>query len=337
MKKKILVAAIAAAVAAPMAVMADATVYGKVRVASQYHDRSGDENDAYGLQDQISRLGIKGSEDLGNGLKAIYKMEFGVNVGDGFGKSSFWSQRNAYVGLAGGWGTLLAGKHDTPHKMSTGKLDLFADTAADHDNGGVINPINPRGVGLFIKRRTDGTIAYISPNFSGFQLSGALVQSTTTGATSTDNFLDAYSIAGTYSNGPWYAAAAYETLQDDINVGTEDDSVWTIGLGMLDYNGFSLAGIYEDRSNRGGLDDADNKSWQISAGYSFGNNMVKGMYGQFDDDRRIEAEEQDNTSWAIGLQHNFSKRTDVQVLYRARDNDNASNDNVFALQMDHAF
>jgi predicted porin len=347
MKKKIIVAAIAAAVAAPMAAMADAVVYGKVRVATQYHDRDNCENcDAWGLVDQVSRLGIKGSEDLGNGLKAIYKMEFGVNVGDGVSNGSlsknadgFWSQRNAYVGLAGDWGTFLAGRHDTPYKLSVGKLDFFADTAADNDttSGG-----GTRGVGLFEGLRTDGALVYISPNWAGFNFSGAAIQSTARdeGNDDYDNFAHGYSLAAQWGNGPWFIGGGYENLNyDEIlnNSALTDETKWRVGVGVLGFSNFSAAAQYEDRSDRRGVSGQDSQSWQLSLAYDFGNNRIKGMYGDFDDDSAGDTGDFD--TWAVGLQHNLSKRTDVQVLYRQKnaDSDVAVDDDVFALQLDHAF
>ncbi len=335
MKKKIIVAAIAAAVAAPMAVSADATVYGKIRVATQYHDRDAG-IDAWGMQDHTSRLGIKGSEDLGGGLKAIYQMAFGVNVGDGYGGKAggFWSQRNSYVGLAGGWGTALAGRHDTPYKSSSGKLDMFGDTTADYDGGGA------KGVNLFDDRRVDGILMYISPSFSGFTLSGALVQTGTDAAfNDADDFASAYSLAAMYSNGPFFGSLAYEELDPEslsgAAAGTPDDSKWRAGFGIMGMSGFRASLVYEDRSDAGFVTGADTEAWQLQLGYDFGNNRVKAMYGDFDDDSAADV---DFDTWAIGLQHNMSKRTDAQVIYRAKDFDNSSlEDNVFALQLNHSF
>ncbi len=347
MKKKLIVAAIAAAVAAPTIAMADATVYGKVRVATQYHDRSGGLEDAWGMEDQISRLGIKGSEDLGNGLQAIYKMEFGVNVGDGVGKDgNFWNQRNSYVGLAGDWGSFLMGRHDTPYKMSTGKLDFFFDSAADMDNSSVTGVPTPNTVALFHSIRRDGLIAYISPSWGGFTLSGAVVQTNSVQTfDDADDFASGYSIAGQYSNGPWFAALAYEDLDPESLRGlegpfTDNDSKWRLGLGVLGWSGFSASFLYEDRSNANFVDGDDTKAWQIQGAYDFGNNRVKAMYGDFDSED--ESLIHDGTAWAIGYQYNFSSRTDVQVLYRdyTGDEDDFSDigdDKVFAVQLDHAF
>ena len=343
MKKKLIVAAIAAAVAAPTIAAADATVYGKVRVATQYHDRSGTDTDGWGLVDQISRLGIKGSEDLGNGLKAIYKMEFGVNVGDGFGAG--WNglgARNAYVGLAGGWGTFLVGRHDTPFKMSSGKLDFFADTVADYDNGCDIATscaYNPNGAGkLFHSLRVNGAIAYVSPNLSGFTLAGAMVQTDTTASfEDADDFMSAYSLAAMYSNGPWFASLAYESLDPSslAGVNAADDTKWRLGLGILGMSGFSASFIYEDRDSVSFTDENDRTSWQIQGAYDFGNNRIKAMYGDRDDDSNADS---DFSTWAIGYQYNFSSRTDVQVLYRDINGDNnVADESVFAVQLDHSF
>ncbi len=334
MKKKIIVAAIAAAVAAPMAVSADATVYGKLRVATQYHDRNG--GDAWGMQDHTSRLGIKGSEDLGGGLKAVYQMEFYSNVGDGYGGKAggFWGQRNSYVGLANGWGTALAGRHDTPHKISSGKLELFGDTAADNDTPGA------KGVALFHSLRVDGILMYISPSFSGFTFAGALVQTGVDGGfADADDFASAYSLAGMYSNGPFFGSLAYETLDPEslsgAASGTPDDSKWRAGLGIMGMSGFSASLIYEDRSDAGFVSGADTQAWQLQLGYDFGNNRVMAMYGDYDDDSAADV---DFDTWAIGLKHNMSKRTDAQVIYRAKDWDNSNDkDNVFSLQLNHAF
>jgi predicted porin len=233
--------------------------------------------------------------------------------------------RNSFVGFAGGWGTFLVGRHDTPLKISTGKLDLFSDTMADYN--GTIG---------FADRRVDNAIAYISPSFAGFQLAAAThvgggATADGTGNIDSDDLNEAWSVAGIYKNGPFYAAAAYESLSEDLLATTEDDPItglpvttspedeftqWRVGLGLLDWNGFTLAGVYENQ------DDGDNSDdlWQVSAGYAFGNNMVKGMYGQNDtDDGDIE-------SWAVGFDHNFSKRTTAYTLYTDVDGDDDADD-----------
>jgi predicted porin len=385
MNKKILSLAVAAAMIAPGAAMAEAILYGKLNVSLDYanvknvvlpeyafaEDGNGDvildangnptlvrtapgqDFDGWGMsrngyipgEGRASRIGVKGSEDLGNGLKAIYQVELGINLNDTnnnvLSNSDSITYRNTFIGLAGDWGTALLGRHDTPMKISTGKLDLFSDTMADYN-----------GTVGFRDLRADNVVAYISPSLAVFQLMGAIIPAG--GATgggqglnlNEDSLAGAYSLAGIYSNGPFYGSVAYESLGNQHfntqgaslagnncpvetpNVAnrdpsdpftstcayTDDDSTaWRIGLGLLDWNGFTLTGIYEKRDNEfpsgrygnfpgnypgtlpsstdpangsfntffpGGSDEIE--LWQIQAGYAFGNSMVKAMYGQAD-------------------------------------------------------
>jgi len=336
---------------------------------------------------RASRVGVKGSEDLGNGLKAIYQIEFDVriandngddNINDG-NRNNAVAMRNSFVGLAGDWGTFLLGRHDSPLKISTAKLDLFDDTLADYNHT----------VG-FQDVRADNAIAYISPSFSGLQFAGAVFPpggatvGTTNGGSSgwnpdADSIGEGYSLALIYSNGPFYASAAYENLGDKLFQGddlfptifgtgtqeqlyqglygdeADDDAKWRVGLGLLDWNGFTLTGVYEGRTNvLGAPDDADMSLWQVQAGYAFGNNMIKGMYGQADVDACADPynvgyrfycglgqdfmQNDDKSVWAVGFDHNFSKRTKIYTLYTAVDDDNDDADwSGFSLGMVHRF
>ncbi len=312
---------------------------------------------------RASRLGMKGNEDLGNGLKAIYQIEFGIAVTDSNNdldnNADNVTMRNTFVGLGGDWGSFLVGRHDTPLKMSTGKLDLFADSLADNNTTVGFNDI-----------RADNIVAYISPSFSGFNFSAAVVPaggSNMLGSQNTeaDSINAGWSLGAVYSNGPFYGSLAYESLgyelfnSDANNFGcavnaascTTSDTDWTkwrVGLGLLDWNGFSLTGIYEKHNDIAGSDaytsgiydgsrwylpggpqEAD--LWQVQAGYSFGNSMIKAMYGaaEFTSDdvvarrgltplestRLNDLYEGKRETWGIGFEQNFSKRTKAYALY----------------------
>jgi len=394
MNKKLLSLAIAAAMAAPTAAMADAVLYGRLNASIDYQDvknayalptydpktgvklTKGVDFEGWGFgkgnyiqgEDRASRIGVKGSEDLGNGLKAVYQVEFGINLKDTNNainsNSDTISYRNTFVGLAGSFGTFLLGRHDTPFKVSSGKLDLFADTMADYN--GTIG---------FEDVRADNVLAYISPSFSGFQFMAATVASggATAGSglnVNADEIDGAYSLAAIYSNGPFYGSLAYESMSNEMfmnsatsragskvcytplgapaascNYVEDDYSKWRVGLGILDWNGFSLTAVYEEQSDlpRGGmwsklniLDGRqawlgpDSQSlWQIQAGYAFGNSMIKGMYGAMSRDGRSQrlpahlkdTNDGDRSAWAIAFDHNLSKRTKAYVLYTEVDDD----------------
>ncbi len=337
MNKKIMVIAVAAAIAAPMAASADATVYGKVRQAIEGFDNGAADN--IRIRDWNSRLGVKGSEDLGNGLKGIYKMEFAVNIsgkgnnadsgGNEFaagGVKDFFGARNAYVGLAGDWGTFVIGRHDTPLKISTGSLDYFADTAGDNNNAYTEN---------LADRRANGTIAYISPNMAGLTLAAALVPGENNNA---DGIADAYSVAALYSNSGFFGSLAYEAGDKDIDAlgGAGDLTQWRVGLG---YNGgdWKVGGVYENMNldnAAGGPDIIDADKWEVSGAYNFGNNTVKAKYFDVSDDRNSAG---DHDGFAIGLDHNFSKRTQVYAQYVDSSFDNAEDTTVWGIGLNHNF
>jgi predicted porin len=341
---------------------------------------------------RASRIGVKGSEDLGNGLKAVYQIELGINfdtTNNVVDNTDTISYRNTFVGLAGDWGTVLAGRHDTPFKLSTAKLDLFTDTMADYN-----------GTVGFQDLRADQAIAYISPNWSGFQLMAAVIPGGAATAGFGQNWEDdgiaeGYSLAGIFSNGPFYGAVAYESVSTEMlqNTATSvnpcvpqttyadaagtiplvttttcakqgsDFNKWRLGLGLLNWNGFTLTAIYENQENLPGSNAftsvaySDNlfpgasdyswllasnaeerELWQIQAGYSFGNWMFKGMYGQSDfsgsnaviptlaatsanagiyQSAYNDLYNGSSDSWALGVDYNFSKRTTAYVLYTA--------------------
>jgi predicted porin len=72
-----------------------------------------------------SNVGLRGAEDLGNGLAAFFQVESAVNVDAGGGT---WASRNSAGGLQGSWGKVFFGQWDTPYKVSTARLDPFGNT-----------------------------------------------------------------------------------------------------------------------------------------------------------------------------------------------------------------
>jgi len=301
MKKKLLALAVAAAL--PMvsqAATADVTIYGKVHTSIDYIDP--DVGDSiYDVTSRASRLGFKGSEDLGDGLKLIWKMETTYNTAEG----GFGSGRNTYIGLAGGWGTFLYGRHDTPMKMSTGKLDIFVDELADYN----------ATAGLVDIRASDA-IAYVSPSFSGLTLVGAVVPDADYDGTG--DFGGAYSVAAMYSNGGLFAAGAYESI-DDLSGGA-DLSHWRIGAGF-DMGDFHVGAIYQDADgNFSNTPGNDFNTVTINGSYKFGNNVVKAMWLRTSWDNNVAMLGDDTAdTWAIGLDHNFSKRSKVYAIYADSD------------------
>ena len=328
--KKILAAAIAAAIV-PMAAAADTnnvTVYGKVHVSIDSNDTAAKDN--YEVSSRSSRLGFKGTEDLGNGLKAIWQYEMTYDVTDG---DAVTSARNSYVGLAGDFGTFLVGRHDTPAKVAfyaagveelgDSILDLNCKSASD------CSPTN----GIFYELRASNAIAYISPSFSGLTVAGAIVpgeqDGVTPGQTERDGIADSYSLAAMYGANGLKASLAYESL--GVYSNTEEQSMWQAGVSYT-MNAFKVGAMYQDISDMNGVADNDYTAWLLNATYTFGNNKVIGQYGETDADLM-----DDRTVWGLGLEHMFSKRTSVYAAYANNDPDGGDEDSQWSVGMIHNF
>jgi predicted porin len=348
MKKQLLAAAVATAIAVPMAASADVTVYGKLHYSIDSIDYesgvsgailgTGNDSldpgyDGVAVNSHSSRFGIKGSEDLGNGLSAVFQMEFEIAADD---LGDIKNKRNTYVALAGSWGVAGIGQVDTPYKSSTGKLELFGDNIGDYNQLG------------FNDIRASDAVFYMSPNWNGFSFVAAVV------LPSEDldaDGIEATSIAATYSNGPWFASLAYEAITGEYvdalhTVGDDADyDKWRLGLGYT-ANGFHVGYIYENREIDGlaGLgyssDDAD--SHQLSASYTAGNNTFKVAYGTVDDwgmsGTKLPYSVDDGEQWTVGVDHKLSSRTKVYATYSDFSEDTANMDwDAFSLGIVHKF
>ena len=121
MKKGLLAVAVAGALTMGAA-QAETSIYGSIRYdynnIKQEIGNEGDAKRVSDLQDQGSRIGIKGSEDLGNGLALVFKAEFGFNGMEGGKNGDGFKNRLAMIGLAGDFGTFAVGRLDNPFKQT---------------------------------------------------------------------------------------------------------------------------------------------------------------------------------------------------------------------------
>lgn len=340
MNKKLLAFAVAAAFAVPMvASAADSTVtiYGQMNASVDRVSpgaKNGGDQSVTQVSSNQSRLGFKGTEALGNGLTAAWQIESLIaadgnsaaqNAGGGVAAGTTLGQRNTFVGLAGGFGTAVLGRHDTPYKISTRALDLFQDNIADNRT--------LMGVGVpktttFDGRQSD-VIAYISPTMSGFTGAIAYVAGAEMATVSNQKKGDAWSGMVNYANGPIYAALAYERH----NVG--DLATGSLGVGIPDRNehavkaglgytmdAFKINAVYEKTGDdlNAGANMCGHSAYYLGGSYTMGSNAIKLAYtrlGDIGDNNSDSGAKQ----WAVGVDHNMSKRTSVYALYTKLNND----------------
>ncbi|MBS5492261.1 MAG: porin [Sutterella wadsworthensis] len=177
MFKKSLLAVAVLGTAAGFACAADVTLYGKVDAGLVYTNTqtkttavNGDvskvKNHVFDMQNGVnaaSRFGLKGTEDLGNGLKVGFKLENGFNVDDGtLGNDGRLFDREASLSVSGDFGTLSAGRMGGVGS-GAGTYNLFTATADAFDGGNVDT------FGLVTTSRYDNMLTYQTPKFAGVQ------------------------------------------------------------------------------------------------------------------------------------------------------------------------
>lgn len=307
MKKHLIAVAVAAAVAAPAA-MADTTLYGIAHVSVDYvnaGDYALDANDALvaredgniNVQSASSRLGVKGVEKLSEGLSAIYQMEFGVDMSDS--ATNTISARNQFVGLTGGFGTLVAGRHDTPMKLAIAKYDLFGDQIGDNGNGTLYNFRAPNVVAYMLPSNLggfNGSLAYVADHNGDFK----------NGDNDDNNENQAYNVQLGYAHKMFTIDGVYQGWDDAVSGETYNDFMVGAGVKLA---GFTLNGLYQKPDEDLG---ADADIYGVGAAYTFGKNTVKGQYYT----ASIDAAGVDDPSmFAIGYDYKMSKQTTLYAAY----------------------
>lgn len=326
MMKKILAAAIVSAFAAPaFAATANVDVYGKVHASVSMFDETvdagagtdgifGTADDQRGTNDlqfssNASRIGFKGAEDLGGGLKAIWQIESAVTLDEG-GNDGF-AGRNSFIGLSGGFGTALIGTHDTPLKLVGRKVDLFGDTMADSRNV----------LGGGSDMRAKNVAVYMTPNMGGFGIAAAystdpkaagtqIAAVKAAGDTGDQADNGAYNLNATYANGPLFLGLGYGDGDYHENSGL---GAHIRGAAGFTFGSFKLVGQYdrlEDDTPAVGNGDYD--AWMVGGAFTMGSIVLKANYmeGEYDNANAPEP-----SQWTVGADYKLSKRSSVYALY----------------------
>lgn len=319
MQKKIIALAIAAAISAPALALADTanvTVYGQANVS--YDITKNGIVGANKVSSNISRIGLKGSEDLGGGLNAIWQIESLVNIDGAATAGNALGGRNTFAGLASdSMGKVVLGRHDTPYKLATRGFDQFADNIADNRS---LMGSTGGGFANHDLRATD-VIAYISPAMSGFTAAVAYVANAEGNVAAAGGKGTAWSLAGMYDNAGINVGFGYQAVKGGaVNNASlpaladgDKASAWKLGGGYT-MDAFNVNAIYEKTTNTiAGATAGQQTNIYLSGKYSFGNDAVKLAYTQAGKVQGVAGTDAKQVS--VGYDHNLSKRTSVYALY----------------------
>ncbi|ENX0046315.1 porin [Neisseria gonorrhoeae] len=321
MKKSLIALTLAAL---PVAATADVTLYGAIKAGVQTYRSVGHREGKVvsvetgsEISDFGSKIGFKGQEDLGNGLKAVWQLEQGASVA---GTNTGWGNKQSFIGLKGGFGTIRVGSLNSPLKNTGANVNAW-------ESG------KYTGEFLEISKMAEREHRYLSarydsPEFAGFSGSVQYAPKDNSGSNG-----ESYHVGLNYRNGGFFAQ--YAGLFQRYGEGTKkieyDNQFYSIPslfveklqvhrlVGGYDNNALyaSVAAQQQDAKLYGTWHaNSHNSQTEVAAtaAYRFGNltprvSYAHGFKGS------VRSADYDNTydQVVVGAEYDFSKRTSALV------------------------
>lgn len=351
MKKTLLAAALIAGfagVAQAQTPATNVTLYGIVDEGITYksidsytgHDSQSITGVDSGIQSG-SRWGLKGSEDLGGGLKANFVLESGLKADTGASdQNGLLFGRQAFVGLSGGFGEVRLGRQMVAGYELATLVDPFG---AGFGSAGMQSTFSS-AKGL----RVNNAAVYRSPVVNGFLgVVGYSFNALGTEVAGLSNNTHATTIGLGYLNGPLALLASYEQVNvpQAVIANADDIKHWWVG-GTYDLKVVKLAAAYGQDKNQNGIlapvafgSSNDAKQYMLGATVPLGAGSLIGSFQNRDDKTTAN---KDGRVVSVGYTYPLSARTNVYTYLADVDgkngNDNAGIDSKeFAVGLRHTF
>ncbi|MEE9303670.1 MAG: porin [Thiotrichaceae bacterium] len=294
-------------------VYADTILYGQFHGSLDIIKSANSSKDTT-LSSNSSRIGIKGSTDLNDDLRAIFQAEWEMDTGGGdntqfipqnastqTSANNILTDRNQIVGLSGRLGTVFMGRFDTPLKIIGRKADLFWRSQLGQNRNITRRDIN-------WDARHNNIIGYQLPYVEGLKVLGTYVIDRDDDSNGNSNENNSLSINGIYENNKLTIGAGYEVRTRDTS---EDEEAFRL-MGTYEFGDTKLVGFYQDEDN-GQLGEASvygmGGSHKISA-----SGLIKAQY--YTRDQTGE----DGELLAIGYDHSLGKKTQIYAQYARTEN-----------------
>lgn len=368
MQKKLIALAVAGLVSVPAFAQSNVTIYGIVDMGYAYRGDNvvdGVKN-RNGIDSGIangSRLGFKGTEDLGNGMKAGFVLEQGILVDTGSSAQGRTFGRQSFAYLGGNFGTVALGRQYAPQFVLLDSLDPFSTGQV-----GASNNI------YAIEVRLDNLVSYTSPNWNGFNVVAGYTFNAAGNESRGNNstplllspienwFGDArvWAINPNYKNGPLQVGVNYHqaTLKAASSVGGivndlafadgKKVKVWDIG-GSYDLGVVKLAAMFGQRKADSDAigDFLFNPLFKKSTQWLVGATVPVGPSGkvllsyvhrksELTDGAATELGTNDDAKsgqWALGYEYALSKRTSIYTAYSDINNKGSAKATVDGLSL----
>lgn len=337
MKKSLIALAVLAASGAAMA-QSSVTLFGVVDTGVSYVKGGGDNGTTnYGLHNgsnASSRLGVRGVEDLGGGLKAGFWLEgaMGTDVGDGSGAGlsagkGFQFGRRSTVSLMGNFGEVRLGRDEV---VAYNKLSAYSNFSVI-GVGGFRGWANSQGDAI----RQNNKITYLTPNFSGFTAGADYAFGEVAGKGQQGRYFGGF-VA--YNNGPLSVTLGADRKNNPVS-GTGVDAGYngsnvnfvdgnkldTIGLGAsYDFGVAKVNGLFLQAKEKGAAVNTKLNSYALGVSAPVGGvGEVKAQYALYDL-KNAAAGNGKAHQLSLGYVHNLSKRTALYGTYSFLKNKDAA-------------
>ena len=309
MKKSLLALAVLTAISGAAFAQSSVTLYGKVDLGLVY-DAGGPHGKSIRVSSGVtggSRIGFKGVEDLGSGLKASFQLETGFcadsnatgGTGANFCTGGNFMGRQAYGALSGNFGSLSAGRQYSLGFVNLTTIDPFGTGFA----GQINNVFDPSGV------RLNNAVQYNTPVLSGFNASVEFSAGEQTGNWEAGRETGA---ALTYASGPIYAGATYFDLNTRTTPALTARKTWQAG-GTYDFGVVKLHAMVQGTKSSDQIDGAfDRLNAMGGVTVPLAGGSVMASYVHSND--RLDAD-QDANQIGVGFLYPLSKRTSLYTSF----------------------
>src|SRR5690606_27594425 len=283
-------------------------VYGRLNVSEVLNKPESGGHDPEFVSN-ASRLGIAGSLPVADSLRFIYQAEYEIDLDHGRFGSGLTSQRNTYLGLSGGFGTLLAGKYDTPTKLIQNRVDLFNDLRGD------IRAL------VVAENRPNDTLYYASTEFGGFEVAFSAIVDGQSGIY--DRLTRSTSTSISFTGGSWFAAVA---VDNNVNGNDVLRLVSQYSVGDL-----QLGALYE-RSGHATNNRGEQDGFVLSAAYTLDKWVLKAQGGA--SDQRVEG----GREYSLGADYLINDDSRLfGFVTVSRSNVTANNNDQYGLGYEYRF
>lgn len=309
MNKKLVALAVATAFSAPaFADNANITMYGKafLTIDSASNNKS---TTALRVNTNASRFGIKGDEDLGDGLKGFYQFEVQMDADGSGGNGMGNGTRNSGAGVEGEFGKVLLGIWDTPYKLAHNPIELFDNTTAWTTTKTIGRTANAKD---FNTRQKNQAI-YWSPKLGGLQVAAAY------GANETTNARNYLSLSGAYEMDDLYAAVAYESRPDQTTATVTDSGLRVVAKYKM--GDIWVGGTYENlKVNTSTTASYTQGNLELAGQYKLGTSNIGAAYVKTG---KSSAANTGASQLSLRYGYTFSKRTELFAAYASVKNESA--------------